>query len=697
MKKLITIPLMFVQVSADFKQKTTSAIIAIILFIIVYILLFFSAIALTIGCIAAGLWIISIKPMFFTVMIGIGLASLGILISYFLIKFLFKKHITDRSDLTEITRNDEPQLFQMIDEIVKQAGTDFPKKVYLAYDVNASVFYDSSFWSMFLPIKKNLIIGIGLVNACTKQELKAILAHEFGHFSQRSMKVGSYVYNVNQIIFNLVNEDESYRNTVQGWANASGYFALFAELAIKITQVIQWILRKMYSFVNIRHMALSREMEFHADEVAANIAGSIALEESLLRLDLAGNSYSSVIDFYNGKIEESQTSKNIYKEQNFVMNFLAKESELELKYNLPVVKISEAGLFNKSKLVIENQWASHPSTEDRVGKLRQLNIIKDSDNSSARNLFKNIDATEEKLTSKIFSNVEYKQLKTELDLDTFQNEFEKNYNKDTFDKIFNNYYDHKNPNQFDLNSSVPSQGVLSFDELFSKDKVESVYTLIALENDKNTISSIADKSFDIKTFDYDGRKFKAKEAKNLIPKLDEQIKNLQEEITQNDINIYHYFLNLAKNQNQEFELRNLFSSFYNYDKNFEEKFGLFTELSKALDFVTTTTPFERITKNFIKLKPLETRLKQELQEIIKNSLLNEEITEPNRKDLEYYINNDLIYFNKNEYFESNLKQLFFAVNSYHFYTGRQFFLLKKELLQRMALLLEKSKPKKNLL
>jgi len=687
---------MFVQVSADFKQKTTSAIIAIILFIIVYILLFFSAIALTIGCIAAGLWIISIKPMFFTVMIGIGLASLGVLISYFLIKFLFKKHITDRSDLTEITRNDEPQLFQMIDEIVKQAGTDFPKKVYLAYDVNASVFYDSSFWSMFLPIKKNLIIGIGLVNACTKQELKAILAHEFGHFSQRSMKVGSYVYNVNQIIFNLVNEDESYRNTVQGWANASGYFAIFAELAIKITQAIQWILRKMYSFVNIRHMALSREMEFHADEVAANIAGSIALEESLLRLDLAGNSYSSVIDFYNGKIEESQTSKNIYKEQNFVMNFFAKESELELKYNLPVVKISEAGLFNKSKLVIENQWASHPSTEDRVGKLGQLNIIKDSDNSSARNLFKNINTTEEKLTSKIFSNVEYKQLKSELELETFQNEFEKNYNKDTFDKIFNNYYDHKNPNQFDLNSSVPSQGVLSFDELFSKDKVESVYTLIALENDKNTISSIADKSFDIKTFDYDGRKFKAKEAKNLIPKLDEQIKNLQEEITQNDINIYHYFLNLAKNQNQEFELRNLFSSFYNYDKNFEEKFGLFTELSKALDFVTTTTPFERITKNFIKLKPLETRLKQELQEIIKNSVLNEEITEPNRKDLEYYINNDLIYFNKNEYFESNLQQLFFAVNSYHFYTGRQFFLMKKELLQRMALL-EKSKPKKNLL
>lgn len=677
---------MFVQVSSDFKQKTTSAIIAIILFIIVYILLFLSAIALTIGCIVAGLWIISIKPMFFTVMIGIGLASLGILISYFLIKFLFKKHITDRSDLTEITRNDEPQLFQMIDEIVKEAGTDFPKKVYLAYDVNASVFYDSSFWSMFLPIKKNLIIGIGLVNACTKQELKAILAHEFGHFSQRSMKVGSYVYNVNQIIFNLVNEDETYRNTVQGWANASGYFAFFAELAMKITQAIQWILRKMYSFVNIRHMALSREMEFHADEVAANIAGSMALEESLLRLDLAGNSYSSVIDFYNGKFEESKTSKNIYKEQNFVMNFFAKESELELKYNLPVVKISETGLFNKSKLVIKNQWASHPSTEDRVAKLKQLNIVKDSDNSSARNLFKNIETTEEQLTTKIFANVQYEKPKSELDLDTFQNEFEKSYNKDTFDKIFNNYYDNKNPNHFDLNSSTLSENVSNFDDLFSKEKVELVYTLIALENDRSTIASIADKSFDIKTFDYDGKKFKAKEAKNLIPKLDEQIKNLQEEITQNDIDIYHYFLNLAKDKNQESELRQSFSEYYDYDKNYGDKFSFFAELSQALDFVSVTTPFERITKNFNKLKPLETQLKQELQKIIENPFLKEEISEQNRKDLEYYINNDLIYFNQNEYLNPNLQQLFFAVNSYHFYIGRQFFLLKKELLQKMALL-----------
>ena len=677
---------MLIQTSADFRKKSKAAIFSIILFIIVYILLFISAIALTVACVVGGIMLIAAKPMFFTLMIGLGLASFGLLIFYFLIKFLFKKHINDRSFLTEITQKDEPELFAMISELVKETGTDFPKKVYLSYDVNASVFYDSNFWSMFLPIKKNLTIGIGLVNACTKQELKAILAHEFGHFSQRSMKVGSYVYNVNQIIFNLVNDDESYRNTIQSWANASGYFAFFAELALKFTQGIQWILAKMYSFVNIRHMALSREMEFHADEVAANIAGSLALEESLLRMDLADNSYNNVINFYESKIKDSKASQNIYREQAFVMGFLAKESELEMKHDLPVVKLEEAGIFNKSKLNIENQWASHPSAEDRVAKLRKLNIQKESDNITARSLFKNFEQTEEKLTQKLFSSVQYESERSNLEFDHFKEEFETNYNKDTFDKIFNNYYDNKSPDRFDLETSIPSDENLSFEALFGKDKVEIAYNLIALENDKSTIEAISKKELKIKTFDYDGAKYKNSEAKNLIPKLENEIRSLKEEVTENDINIYHYFLKKAKEKNEEFEFRTYYSEFVNYEASYEEQFKLYLDLNDAYAFVSVTTPFEQIKKNFKKHVSLETKLKDQLKIILENPLLEADISEQARKDLQYYVDNQLIYFNNNEYFNDHLQHLFFAINSYQYYIARNYFLLKKRLVDQMSTL-----------
>ena len=681
---------MLIQTSADFKKKSQSAIFSIILFIIVYILLFIAAIALTLACIAGGIFLIAAKPMFFTVMIGLGMAIFGIMIFYFLIKFLFKKHINDRSYLTEIKQKNEPELFAMINELVKETGTDFPKKVYLSYDVNASVFYDSTFWSMFLPIKKNLTIGIGLVNVCTKQELKAILAHEFGHFSQRSMKVGSYVYNVNQIIFNLVNDDESYRNTIQSWSNASGYFAFFAELALKFTSGIQWILAKMYSFVNIRHLALSREMEFHADEVSANIAGSLALEESLLRLDLADNSYNNVLNFYENKIKENKASKNIYKEQSYVMGFLAKESDLENKNDLPVVKLEEAGLFNKSKLVIENQWASHPSTEDRVIRLRQLNIQKNADNQPAKFLFKNFEETEEKLTTKLFSNVQYDSEKSNLEFDHFKEEFEANYNKDTFDKIFNNYYDNKNPDKFDIENYSPTNENLSFDELFGKEKIEIAYNLIALQNDKSTIEAISKKELDIKTFDYDGTKYKASDAKKLIPTLENEIKSLEKEVTENDINIYHYFLNLSKIQNLESDFRKTYSDFAECDETYENQFQLYVDLSNAFGFVSVTTPFDQIAKNFKNNIPLEAKLKDALKIILKNSLLETEISEESRKDLDYYANNTMLYFSHNEYFDKNLQQLFFAINSYQYYIARNYFLLKKKLLDEMSSL-EKNK------
>ena len=91
-----------------------------------------------------------------------------------------------------ITKEKEPALFQLIEETYQQVGAPAPKHVFLTTDVNAFVSYDSSFWSMFLLVKKNLTIGLGLINSTTVSEFKSILAHEFGHFSQRSMKVGSY-------------------------------------------------------------------------------------------------------------------------------------------------------------------------------------------------------------------------------------------------------------------------------------------------------------------------------------------------------------------------------------------------------------------------------------------------------------------------------------------------------------------------
>ena len=213
-----------VEVSQGFKRQARRAILSIIFFIIVYIILLALAIGLTAYSFYLGILLISVYTHLISIALGVGLMSMGVLLLFFMLKFLFKRHKVDRSHLKEIKRAEEPELFAMIDDIVAKVGTRFPKKVYLSGDINASVFYDSSFWSMFLPIEKNLMVGIGLTNVVTVEELRAILSHEFGHFSQKSMKVGSSVYNVNQVIFNMLFDNESFEKLASGWASISARF-----------------------------------------------------------------------------------------------------------------------------------------------------------------------------------------------------------------------------------------------------------------------------------------------------------------------------------------------------------------------------------------------------------------------------------------------------------------------------------------
>jgi Zn-dependent protease with chaperone function len=673
---------MQIQVSANFKKMTTVAIVSIAIFILVYLLLIVFAIALTIACAFAGISLIIAVPKFITIALGLGLASLGFLVLIFLFKFLFKKHTTDLSDLVEITANDEPKLFAFIHEIVKEVKTDFPKKIYLSSEVNASVFYDSSFWSMFLPIRKNLQIGMALVNSVTEQEFKAILAHEFGHFSQKSMKVGSYVYNVNQVIFNMLYDNESYDEMIKGWANVSNYFSIFVFIAVKIINAIQWVLKKMYAFVNISYMALSREMEFHADEVAANVAGYLPLKESLMRLELANKSYNSVLNFYGKKIEENFKSPNIYKEHQFVMKFFATEENIPLKNNLPLVNENFIKKYNKSKLNIKDQWASHPSLEERVTALEKLNIIKEYPNeNSASSLFTNVLQVEEMITEKMFAKVQYQNAVSNFDEKLFQQEFLTSYSYIKFPKEYNGYYDYKNPSIIELNIVQETDKSENIEELFSLEKVNWVYESIAFTNDINDLNQIINKNIVVKTFDYDGKKYNYNEAEFLINKLQEEKNIISNKIIENDKNIYHYFLNKAHLLGKTSELNQKYSSFFKEDANYDDRISMYNKLDEASSFISVSTPFEEIEINLKNIAHQEIEFKKEIKKLLEYKILEKEITSEIKESIDKYLNKDWIYFSNHEYDNEALKLFFDALNNFKYLNSQNYLLHKLDLLK----------------
>jgi Zn-dependent protease with chaperone function len=672
--------IMDIQVSPNFKKMTGKAVFAIILFIVVYFTLLSLAIGMMALCVMGGIGLIILKPMVLTIGLGLGLASLGFFIIVFLFKFLFKQHKVDRSHLVEITEQDEPRLFAFIREIVNEVKTDFPKRIYLSSDVNASVFYDSSFWSMIFPIRKNLQIGLGLVNTISEQEFKAILAHEFGHFSQRSMKVGSYVYNVNQVIFNMLYDNASFERMIQTWAGISGYFSIFVVIAVRIIQGIQWVLRKMYDFVNVSYMALSREMEFHADEIAANVAGYLPLKESLLRMDLADHSYNNVLSFYDNKIPENIKSKNIYKEQEFVMNFLATQNNLFFKNNLPVVSERDLSKYNKSKLTIKDQWASHPSIEERIKALELTNIQKPAVETPAILLFEQAEKMQEKITEKIFSVVTYKETAAALEFETFKTDYSQTFNKNSFPTEYNSYYENKNPVPFELYSILDFNTAETPATLFSKEKVDMVYDCIAFERDKEVLTKIANKEYDIKTFDYEGQKYKSKEARQLIPEIEKARDRMGESIKQNDLNIYKFFYNQARKNGNGAMLKEKYQHFFKQDSEYARKVELFNNISKATEFIPVSNTFDQIRERFGNMLSLEHELKNEIKKLMEDELLKNEISQPTLANFEKYRSQQWEYFTGEAYNNENLQMLFTAANEYKYLLARRYFLAKLDLL-----------------
>lgn len=683
--------------TSDLKNKNRKAISAIVFFIVSYVVLVILALGLTALCVFGGFMLVVTVPKFITLMLGIGLASMGLLIFVFLVKFIFKSHKPDYTHLVEIKRKDEPQLFALIDDIVTQVETSFPKKVYLSPNVNASVFYNSGFWSMFFPVRKNLNIGVGLINSVTQDELKAILAHEFGHFSQKTMRTGSYVYYVNQVIYNMLYDNTSYGAMLQKFADASAYFLIFVTIATQIINGIQAILQKLYEVVNKNYLGLSREMEFEADAIAASVTGYEPLCTSLLRLSLADHAWNLLLSVYNSLENDGLSTKDFYKEHEYVLLFLAKDRGIEINNNLPQVTIDWMNRFNGSKLNIENQWASHPSTEDRITRLEQTGILAAGvATNSAFDLIVNPDKTKQHLTKVLFKEVSAKRDKY-ISFEEFEILFQRYFEKNTFSPVYNEYYEFYNPETFDVNEVDCEEGMVSVSYLFSTEKVQLAKNFTYLKDDLNGLKQIAAGKIPVKSFDYEGIKYESNHAKKLIKSLTVEFRDLQNKVLCNDKEVYCFFKTREKELGLPGKIKTYYKEFFKFSDTLERNNVFVVGFFEKLRFVSHELPAEQIKLEFRNVEYLEQRLRHNLSELFEidvfKDYLNDEFNQEYKESIQKFLDGRLIYFKVASYDKENLNILFTALNCYRILLSDGVFIFKRQILKYQVALLEAEKEK----
>ena len=214
----------------------------------------------------------------------------------FTLKFIFKLKNHKPTNRIKLVKEKNPELLNFIHKICNETGAPKPSSIYVDPDVNAYVSYTNSWLSLILPVKKDLTIGLGLVSCLNLSEFKAVISHEFGHFAQSTMKIGSYIMSANTIIHDMIFERDKWDDLLENWRGSDIRVAWAAWLITPIIWVIRQLLNLFYQFLNIMYSSLSREMEFNADRVAAKTSGSDSIVSALWKLDDGAELWSNSVD-----------------------------------------------------------------------------------------------------------------------------------------------------------------------------------------------------------------------------------------------------------------------------------------------------------------------------------------------------------------------------------------------------------------
>ncbi|MBS1663996.1 MAG: M48 family metalloprotease [Bacteroidetes bacterium] len=645
-------------ISPAFRKQVSSVAGSIFLFLLVYLLLVAAAIALAIACCWIGLSLIIAFPKFITLLIGLGLIGVGISVLVFLFKFIFAVARDENSQRIEITEAEHPQLFAFIRRLTEETRTPFPKKIFLTPDVNAAVFYNSSFWSMFLPVRKNLQIGLGLVNSVNISEFKAVMAHEFGHFSQRSMKLGSFTYNVNRVIHNMLYENNSYTAFLNAWGNLHGYLRFFAGITVKIAEGIQWILRGMYTFVNRSYQALSREMEFHADAVAASVAGGNNVISALSRSQVASSCYARALDTANDKLRQNEYSRNIFSNQLTVLRSMADDYGLPLKSGLPEVSYSFIQSFSISRINYKDQWASHPTLTERKEHLDQVGIEATPDSRSPWLLFDHPEALQEKLTKNLYREVKLKENAQEYDGAAFETWYVEKKRSYAFPNEYKGFYDNRyiQINDWNFSEIEASQETLTFDQLFNEETGRLQSSIGGQENDLETVNAINDGRLDVSSFDFDGVKYSSDDTPTIIGTLKKDIETTADRQRALDKQAYRFFLDRAADPEL---IRNSYRAFQSICLHSDEYENLVNAMLKTVEpFYTGGLTLEQLNGILRTIKEqYEPDLKKAYRQLIDDGMLTKEENEKLYDALPAFSEKDYRYFVDGKFQNNELDEL----------------------------------------
>ena len=314
------------------------------------------------------------NPNPYLMLIYVGLV-LGLLVTGFLLKPFLAKW-PKGPEPVRVDPSREPALYCLVGEITDAIGAPMPDEILLDTRVNAAAGYKRGFFTDELT----LIIGLPLIWGTDVNTLTGILAHEFGHFSQKWAARASWtVHRVNGWLRRQVYERDRWDIFVENLTGKDNLVLnLAGEFAKLGSMLCRWIMNQLATLATLISLSMTRQREFDADRYQTGLLGSDGYENAVQRVRVLAAAYEATLSDLNIALDGGKKVDNLPR-----MTALRADGFTDEEVERIKASIQEANT---------SIWDTHPSSKERIRAARMAVMKPKFDfKGSSRGLLREID------------------------------------------------------------------------------------------------------------------------------------------------------------------------------------------------------------------------------------------------------------------------------------------------------------------
>ncbi len=296
-------------------------------------------------------WFDLVRPGYFSVIVY----GAALMAAVFLSAFMFKPLLAKSDSGPEPVRldpNREPTLFALVDEITDAVGAPMPDEILVDTAVNASARLSRGPFSRELT----LTIGLPLIWGSDVRTVTAILAHEFGHFTQAwGMRASYAVHWTNYWFHRQVHEPDSWDDAVDRlFEQDHVVFTLAGTLARAGSFLCRQLLLGLSYVASVLSYSFSRQMEFDADRYEIALLGSAEYQRTAERLRVLSTAYQLVLQDLDMALDANKKVDNLPK---LVVNRAERFTDQEV-----------ADIVRSIDDVNTSVFDTHPTDQERIAR-----------------------------------------------------------------------------------------------------------------------------------------------------------------------------------------------------------------------------------------------------------------------------------------------------------------------------------------